>query len=61
MREGPALAVEVAQAADSQAHLLVDLAPDAVLERLRGFHEAGQRAVDGRPAGSPSPHPGGEQ
>ena len=48
VREGPALAAEVAQAADLQADLLVDLAPDAVLQRLGGLHEAGECAVDGR-------------
>ena len=52
MRERPRLAAEVAEVGDADARLLPDLAVDAVLERLTGFDEAGQDAVErlGEPA-----------
>ena len=45
MRERPRLAGEVAQLADAQAGLLVDLAVHRLLGRFARVHEAGERAV----------------
>src|SRR5687767_12064660 len=50
MRERPRLAREVSAALDAHADFLGNLAREALLERLAGLDEAGERAV----------HPGGE-
>ena len=49
MRERPRLAGEVAAAADAHADFLRDFAREALLERLAGLDEAGERAVHARP------------